>query len=64
MENQLAARYILLSLQRAFSHYTINFDLDDCDRILRVESQQETIEEGEIQLIMAKYGYHCEPLKD
>ena len=63
VQDQLVARHIILSLQQMFSHCRINFDLDDCDRILRVENQQGKIEEAEIQLMMAQCGYNCEPLQ-
>jgi hypothetical protein len=64
VKDQQVARLILFFLQQTFSHYTINFDLDDCDKILRIESQQGSIEEGDIQLLVARYGHHCEPLQD
>jgi hypothetical protein len=35
-----AAVVILHSLQHAFPDYKMNFDLDDCDKILRVESKK------------------------
>jgi hypothetical protein len=63
VEDQQAARLVIHLLQQAFLHYRINFDLDDCDRILRIESQQEPIDEGDIQMFIARCGHHCEPLK-
>ena len=63
VHDQVVARRIILFLQQTFSHCRINFDLDDCDRILRIESQQGAIEESEIQLLVARYGHHCEPLQ-
>jgi hypothetical protein len=65
VRDQQAARHIILFLQRNLSHCRINFDLDDCDKILRIESQrQESFEETEIQLLISRYGYYCEPLQD
>ena len=64
VQDRQVARHIVLFLQLAFSHCRINFDLDDCDRILRIESPQDLIEEAEIQLLMAGWGHHCEPLQD
>lgn len=64
VQDQQAARRIILFLRRNFTHCRINFDLDDCDRILRIESRQGSIEETEVQLLIAVYGYHCEPLQD
>ncbi len=64
VQDQLVARRIILFLQQTLSHCRINFDLDDCDRILRIENQQESIAETRIQLFIASYGHHCEPLQD
>jgi len=64
VQDQQVAGNIILFLQRNFSHCRINFDLDDCDKILRIESMQGSLEEAKIQLLIARYGYHCEPLQD
>ena len=64
VKDHLDARHIIYLLQQAFTNCKINFDLDDCDKILRVESQQEFINETDIQLLIAGCGYHCEPLPD
>jgi len=64
VQDQLVAGHIILFLQQIFSHCRINFDLDDCDKILRIESQQGSIEEAEVQLLIARCGHHCEPLQD
>ena len=58
------ARVITFLLQRDFSQCRINFDLDDCDRILRIESRQTSVDEMEILLLVGGCGYHCEPLRD
>jgi hypothetical protein len=63
VQDQPTSGHIIHLLQLAFSYYRINFDLDDCDRVLRIESHQEPIEESEIQLFIASCGYHCEPLQ-
>lgn len=64
VQDQLVAGHIIHFLQQTFSHWRINFDLDDCDRILRIESQKGSIEESEIQLMVARYGHRCEPLQE
>lgn len=38
IQSKQVAAEILNSLQFAFPDYQMNFDLDDCDRILRIES--------------------------
>ena len=60
----LAATHIMLALQRIFPGCKVNFDLDDCDRILRIESQLDLISDAEVQLFMAENGYDCTPLSD
>ncbi len=35
--NSLLAEYVLDSLMQLFPSYRINFDLEDCDKILRIE---------------------------
>lgn len=35
--NSLLAEYVLGSLMQLFPSYRINFDLEDCDKILRIE---------------------------
>jgi hypothetical protein len=58
------ARVITSLLKRDFSQCRINFDLDDCDRILRIESRQTSVDEMEILLLVGLCGYHCEPLQE
>lgn len=64
VEDHLAAGHIIFALQQTFPCCTINFDLADCDKILRIESQQEPIAESEIQSLVAGLGYYCERLPD
>lgn len=64
VQDYLAAGHIILALEQTFSHCRINFDLNDCDNILRMESPQGSIDEAEIRLIILECGYHCEPLPD
>ncbi|MCS4434585.1 hypothetical protein [Aquiflexum gelatinilyticum] len=49
-------------IQCAFLEVKANFDLDDCDRILRVEGCMEVI--GKIPLFMKEKGYECFALPD
>lgn len=38
----------------------INFDLEDCDKILRIHAV--SISNNHIIELLNSYGYHCEPL--
>ncbi len=62
VHDQLVALLIIHVLQEALSHCRINFDLDDCDRVLRIESHRGSIEEAQIQLLVARCGHYCVPL--
>jgi hypothetical protein len=51
---------VIEKLQEQFPAYTINFDLEDCDRILRIE--HELIDNEKIIALLNSQGYHCETL--
>lgn len=55
-----AAALLIVKLQLLLPGALFHFDLDDCDRILRVEA-----EPGCVPLIVEELnanGYHCSPL--
>ena len=47
-----------------FPHLKINFDLEDCDRIMRIESLQGSLKLGEVQDVMGKLEFNFEVLPD
>lgn len=51
---------IVQKLEEYFPGGKINFDLDDCDKILRVEAA--AVSKVKIMLLLNSYGYHCEIL--
>jgi hypothetical protein len=51
---------LLQLLNENFPDAKINFDLSDCDKILRFESQ--TINHSAIKALMNAQNYICEPL--
>jgi predicted RNA binding protein with dsRBD fold (UPF0201 family) len=53
---------ILAELLNNFPRYKINFDLDDCDKILRV--QGDNISSAEIEARLTDLGYLCEVLSE
>lgn len=60
IEREHTAAKIKLELLELFPGCKINFDLDDCDRILRIES---AVEIGkEIECAVIKKGFQCEEL--
>ncbi|MBW8243999.1 hypothetical protein K1F50_14420 [Muricauda oceani] len=48
--------FLLDRLQKEFPYYEINFDLEDCDNILRVENVGGNLDSARIISFMEKYG--------
>jgi len=57
------AKLLLRKIHARFPGYQANFDLSDCDRILRIEAAA-GIEVHHIILIVQRFGYHAEVLAD
>jgi tRNA G26 N,N-dimethylase Trm1 len=57
---QRQAKTVLKKLKEQFSDFKINFDLSDCDKVLRVQGNSISPEEI-IDLVKAN-GYQCEVL--
>ncbi len=47
-----------------FPNAAINFDLEDCDCILRVENDEREFDTKEIIMCVKREGFHCEVLND
>jgi hypothetical protein len=47
-------------LSEAFPAFKINFDLSDCDKILRVEG--DNMEAFKIMILVKEHGFDCEVL--
>lgn len=57
--------YILLDhIHQNFRGYKANFDLEDCDKILRVASSQEFIRANCLIKFLSEFGYEAEVLPD
>ena len=54
------ANNLILLLLEIFPDYSINFDLEDCDRILRIESDK--IDSTEIIRLLNSKNVRCEIL--
>lgn len=50
---------IVRLMTRHFSYCKVNFDLEDCDHILRVEAPVNKINKKEIIHFMRKQGFTC-----
>ena len=61
VQKRRQAKILLSFLSRKLPSLHINFDLDDCDRILRIEC--ENICHHTIKELMVENGYQCEVLE-
>jgi hypothetical protein len=58
--NKVNSKKIFCIINELFPCLKINFDLSDCDKILRVEG--ENVEAEKIIMILKKNGVECEAL--
>ncbi|MBP0904254.1 hypothetical protein ACFSKN_16285 [Mariniflexile gromovii] len=61
---QKQAKQVLEKLKKAFPDYKINFDLEDCDNILRVENPKGTINNTRVIELVSDIGLYIETLLD
>ena len=61
VEEEDLARALASRLHAHYPHYKVNFDLQDCDRILRVEGI--TVSHQEIIDLITREGYQCHVLE-
>jgi len=54
------SKMLLGMLYEAFPWFKINFDLSDCDKVLRIEG--DNIEAATIMILVKERGFNCEPL--
>ncbi len=64
IEKRKNAKRVLMLLSQRFPNYRINFDLEDCDNILRVENPEGEIDCDPIVVSIIEMGYSIEPLPD
>lgn len=58
------AAMLIGEIQSVFSDYTANFDLEDCDKILRVKSARGTIQSSTLISLLKNFGFDAEVLPD
>ena len=61
VEYRETAEKLEAELKEIFPGSIVNFDLDDCDKILRVESDKDIFSEA--AEILVKKGFYCEVLE-
>jgi hypothetical protein len=60
VQKKAQSKMLLCILSEAFPSVKINFDLSDCDKVLRVEG--DNMEALRIMILVKEYGFMCEIL--
>jgi len=60
VQKKAQSKMLLCILSEAFPSFKINFDLSDCDKVLRVEG--DNMEALRIIILVKEYGFKCEIL--
>lgn len=58
------AQSILVKLEKECPGSDINFDLEDCDKVLRIAFHGHTLDERQIKDIVRSFGFSIELLQD
>jgi hypothetical protein len=61
IQKKAQSKMLLSILSEAFPSFKINFDLLDCDKVLRVEG--DNMEALRIIILVKEYGFKCEILE-
>lgn len=61
VQKKAQSKLLLCALSEAFPSCKINFDLSDCDKVLRVEG--DNMEALQIMLLVKECGFTCEILE-
>jgi hypothetical protein len=60
VQKKAHSKMLLCVLSEAFPSFKTNFDLSDCDKVLRVEG--DNMEALGIMILVKEYGFKCEIL--
>ena len=60
VQKKTQSKMLLCILSETFPSFKINFDLSDCDKVLRVEG--DNIEALSIMILLKENGFKCEIL--
>jgi hypothetical protein len=64
VEDSSHADLLIEQIHKTYTHYTANFDLEDCDKILRVECKISEIQPSLLINLLNEFGYDAEILQD
>ena len=60
VQKKTQSKMLLSILSETFPSFKINFDLSDCDKVLRVKG--DNVEALRIMMLVKEYGFTCEIL--
>ena len=58
------ANNLIEHIHKTFMDYQANFDLEDCDRILRVKAASGIVQPSPLIALLNDFGFHAEVLPD
>ncbi|WP_426583544.1 hypothetical protein [Mucilaginibacter sp. R-33] len=61
VEDPAQAAKLVGLLQKRITNSSVNFDLEDCDKVLRIEGPD--VSPQSVVGILKDYGYKCQPLE-
>ena len=61
---QKQSKQIIEKLNQTFPKYKINFDLEDCDNILRIENPVGEVHNDYVIQLISDVGFYIEPLRE
>jgi hypothetical protein len=64
VEDSGEAARLIKTMEKTFSDYAVNFDLEDCDRIMRVKCGTGEVDSENIIALLSASGFEAEVLDD
>ena len=64
VSNPVHANKLIEQIRGNFSGYQASFDLEDCDRIMRIESSSQIVHSYQLINFLKNYGFTAEVLPD
>lgn len=64
VEDPDQAAELLNQIHKNYTEYKANFDLEDCDKILRVQCNTGDVQSSFLIQLLKDYGFHSEVLSD
>lgn len=62
IDNRTKAKNIVHEIRQVQPGSDPSIDLEDCDKVLRIENSESKIDESKIKRIVSNYGYWMEPM--